>query len=182
MYLELKVSKETEPDLRREIQISVIIDDTEIKTMIEEGWAHLTCQTPLPIQIFQKSNPAIRTVASHATHEGKTLTAYFLPKAPKALMNRPIPRKTALKIPSKGTTTIGFVNPRDLNVLFSWWKKAQTEFLYREPQSPEKKRSTPQPSTFERVSQTRNVAITPTKTIQTQDLALSKKRRINILD
>lgn len=177
MQLELKISQETNPDYRREVKIEVILDEKE-KQHEEEGWQHLCCQTPVSFQIFMKENPEVRTVADHAYMDGKPLKIYFLPKAPKALMNRPIPRKTALKIPARGCTTLGFINPKDVNLLKEWWEKSKNEFLIK--QSPKHQAQNEVKKEFQTIGRSQKTH-EPNNKRQNQ-LSTSVRRSINILD
>lgn len=182
MYLELRLSQEKSPELRRELQFAVICTQTETQAMEQTGWIHLSCQTPIPVQIFMEEDPEIRTVAPHATCQEKPIKAYFMPKAPKAPMSRPYPRKTAIRIPSKAETTLGFINPKDIPLLQKWWLVAQKEFLQKVPPANAKEKPTiAGKADFQKIGQSQNVAVTPSPDTD-KKLALSRKRGINLLD
>lgn len=180
MYLELKISQVSNPQNRREVKINVVQTKEENKTAEKCGWNHLLCQSPIPVQLFMCENPENKTACPEAICNCISIKAYFLPKAPKALMKRPLPRKTALKIPSHGETTLGYVNAKETALLQNWWKNAKNEFLQNPLEKKEESPSTPQPKPqLESVDRSANLQLV--KTPETQ-ISLSRRRGISDFD
>jgi hypothetical protein len=136
MYFILKISEEASPESRRELRIQAVCDEEETKRAREGEIPFAHCVIPVPTETYATNDPQVRTLCVSATRDGNPFRAYFLPKAPKAPMSRALARKTALRVPSFGETSLGFINPREVPLWERWWEQAKGSFSGTAPKRP----------------------------------------------
>lgn len=108
------------------IGISIYPNEQELERANETNIASAESQSPFPCQVFQEANPQVKTIKGLGTKDGEKIKIYYLSKARRVLLNRPLPGKTAVRVPF-GETTLGYINERELPSVATWWEKARKE-------------------------------------------------------
>lgn len=177
MYVQLKLSKPNGSS-RQQVKIQTILTEKEEKTLQEKGITTLECKTPIPVACYNHENPQIRSTGAITLQNGMPWKGFFIPKSPKSTMSRPIPRKTALRIPiAFKEVNLGWINHMETNTLLRWWEIAKEEFT--KIPNEESTLNTPQgePEFFQ-ASCSSNTEI---KSNPSQKTSISKRRGLQIL-
>lgn len=177
MYIQLILSK-PRGDGRQQAKIQLILTGKEDQALQDQGITTLECKTPMPVACYSHETPKIRSVTGVTLENGMAWKGYFIPKFPKSTMARPIPRKTALRIPIESKeTNLGWVNQMETNSLLRWWETAKEEFT--KTQEPGANPTAPQEETeFFQASCSSNTEV---KTNSSQKPSISKRRGLQIL-
>jgi hypothetical protein len=82
----------------------------------------LESEIPVPGQLYSTEKPEINTPQRNPKWNGLPYRCFYFPKAKKTTTSSPIPKKTAVTIPTPGDLELGFISEKDEAIWKKWWE------------------------------------------------------------